>query len=235
AIAQPMTQLFGTASGEYANLDLGAGTNLDTYLGKLGASIKLGSGFGVQGNFLFGTGDGGGNNVDVLGVGGAVTYRDIANMSSRFAAGVQYYNIDFAGFDVNNTDYGVGGEVYLSEMITFAARGGGFSASFNTDGFYLGGDVTFYPIPNLSARFNLDYANISPGGDIANYGGELEFIPFSTFPVSIFGGYDRTDLSGGGGDIDTWRIGLKAYIGTTGDPTLTSYQRHEPIRIGTLL
>jgi hypothetical protein len=214
--------------GEYSNIDAGGGSSGDLWLGGLGATVDFGSGFGAQGDVEFGTLDVTGLDKDLWGVGAGVFLRDLGSSSSRLGAGVQYYDAS-NGASLDVTYYGLAGEGYLSDMFTLAARGGAFSRSPGSDGYYLGGEGSVYPFPNLALNLNLDYVDFDSGGDITDFGAEIEALPFNTIPISVYGGYDRADFSGGG-DWDVWTIGLKAYLGAAGDGTLVSHHRQEVLR-----
>jgi hypothetical protein len=162
---------------------------------------------------------GGGADLDAWTTGGGIFYRE---MQYAVGAGVQYTNLSFGGPDFQVTNYGAAGEYYASDMITLAVAGGGFSGSFSTDGWNIGGGATVYPTPDVAVGASVGYTDASGGGDATTLGINLEILPFD-FPVSLSGGYDYTDTGSG---INTFTIGLNFYLGTPGDGTLVSNHRH---------
>jgi len=109
-------------------------------------------------------------------------------------------------------------------------KGGGTDGKWNVNGFgngsssggYVGGELTGYAMPNLAIKGDIDYLDVG-GGHITNYGVNAEYLFSETNPISVFGGYTRTDFSNGAGHGDTWMIGLKFY--TDGPANLVTHQR----------
>ena len=230
------TGLVATFSGDYANSDSN-GSNADSW------GINGSGAFGFGTNDLAGEIDAGyhrlsasGVDADLWGVGGSAFW---APGMGRFGATITYNSINFSGalsgLDGHITTYGVFGEFFASEFITLGLKGGGLDGTVSLSGLgsasdtgsYVGGGVTGYIIPNLSLSGTVDYLDIS-GGHITSYGVGAEYLVSDSLPVSVFGGYARTNLSGGGGDADTWFIGLRFYTGAQGT---TLVQHH---RTGTL-
>jgi len=233
AQAQGMAPIHGTVAGQYSNLDAGGGGNADAWLGDVGVVYNGGLGFGGQANLSFGSAEDGGVDADLWGVGGALSYRADG---FKVGGGVQYQSLDLGfGTDLNATNYGAAGEAYLGDIVTLAARGGGFSGTGAFDGFYIGGGGAIYPMPNLAIKGDVDYAEPDVGGDLTTFGIGAEFLPFMSVPVTIGGGYRNLDSTGIGGDIDIWRISLKAYLGTPGNGTLIENHRNGALNLGYVL
>lgn len=230
ALAQTANPLFGTVFGEYGSIDAGGGSNADVFLGGVNANLKIAPGFALQGDVAFGTADfsGGGGNADLWALGGGITYRP-GNMSGRLGGTLEHLSVDPGGGSLSITYYSGCGESFLGDSATIRLRGGGFSGTGSTDGFHIGGGGNFYPADFVSINAYIDYQDFDSGGDITDLGAEGEVRPFATVPITAYGGYNRTNFSGFG-DANTWRLGLKAYLGTIADNTIASYHRHEAIK-----
>jgi hypothetical protein len=216
--------LVGTFSAEYARSDSN-GSNADVW----GLSGAGAFGFGDT-NEIGGEINGGYHRLsipdvdadsDIWNVGGSVFW---APAIGRFGPTVTYSSISFSGaasgLDVHATTYGVFGEFFASPFITLAAKGGGVSGKANLSGVgsgsdtgtYLGGSVTGYLMPNLALNGAIDYLDFS-GIKVTAYGVNAEYLISEMTPISVFAGYNHTQISDGGGDADAWLIGLKFYTG----------------------
>ncbi len=226
AQAQDIASIHGTIAGQYSNLSVDS-LDADAWSGDVGVVYNGGMGLGGQANLGFGTAELDGSEADLRRIGGAVQYRA---ESFKLGGGVQYQTIDFRYYsDTNLTSYGLAGEAYLGDTITFAGRGGSFGGEFG-GGKYIGAGAAIYPIPNLAVKGDFDFVDPKWGPSATAFGGAAEFLPMSTIPVAITGGYRYVDDSGD--QIDVWHIGLKAYLGTPGTGTLVDNHRNGALNMG---
>jgi hypothetical protein len=170
-------------------------------------------------------------DANIWGVGGSIFW---APGNGRFGPSVSYTKLDFtgaaSGIDAHATTYGVFGEFFVNDMFTVGVKGGGTDGKVNVSGFgsgsgsggYIGGELTGYAMPNLAIKGNIDYLDVG-GSHVTNYGINAEYLVSEATPISVFGGYVRTDLSNGAGHGDTWLIGLKFY--TNGAGSLVDHHR----------
>ena len=122
---------------------------------------------------------------------------------------VNYYHTDIVGFGLNVTNYGAGGEYYFGPEFTVAVKGGGNNVEVDhlghDNGGYVGGQLQWYIMPNLSLSGAVDYADIK----LFNTTSETvkgEWLVSESMPVSVYGGYQHVEaaLSGlarGGHDV----------------------------------
>ena len=227
----------GTFSADYANTHYsGGGGNADTW--------------GINGAGAFGLGmnDVGAEidasyhrlsvssvDANIWGVGGSIFW---APGTFRFGPSVSYTKLDFSGaasgIDAHATTYGVFGEFFLNNAFTVGLKAGGTDGELNVSGFgsgsstggYVGGELIGYATPDFAIKGNIDYVEVG-GGHVTNYGLNAEYLFSQDTPISVFGGYTRTDLSSGGGHGDTFLIGLKFY--TSGPAPLVTHHRTETL------
>ncbi len=223
----------GTISGDYANTGYsGGGDNANIW------GINAAGAFGLGMNDIGAQVDGTYHRIsvssidaDIWSVGGSIFW---APGTFRAGPSVSYTNLDFSGaasgIDAHATTYGVFGEFFLSDAFTAGLKGGGTTGKLNISGFgsgsdsgsYFGGELVGYAMPDLAIKGNVDYVEIG-GGHITSYGVNAEYLFSEATPISVFGGYTRTDLSNGGGHGDTWMVGLKFY--TDGPMPLVTHHR----------
>jgi len=212
----------GTFSADYANTDYsGGGGNADTW------------GLNGAGAFDLGMNDLGGEingsyhrvsvdsfDANIWNIGGSVFW---APGYGRFGPTISYTTVNFndiSGVDAHATTYGLFGEFFVNDMFTIGVKGGGTDGKWNISGFgsgsetggYVGGELTGYAMPNLAIKGNVEYVEVG-GVHVTNYGLNAEYLVSEETPISVFGGYTRTDLSNGAGHGDTWMVGLKFYVG----------------------
>src|SRR5258708_10286576 len=119
-------------------------------------------------------------------------------------------------------------------MRTLGLKGGGWSGGSGTtsgsgsSGGYVGGGATAYVRPNLALTGQINYFS-GNGAHLTNYSAMGEYLISDALPVSIYGGYTYTDVSGPGGHINQWTIGVQFY--TNGNSsTLVENQTHRAHR-----
>lgn len=195
-------------SGSYANFSNGGGDvwNVD---GAVSDTFSMNWGAELTGGYHNAGGDSGGN------FGGALFWQ---SPNFRVAASGNYLD-----FGVHISNYGVGGEWFAAPQWTVAIRGGGVSGTGGTSGGYVGGDVKFYIMPNLALNGGVDYVGLS-GASITSEDVKAEWLISQSTPVSIFGGYQHTDISGGS-STDAFIVGIRIYTNEPGGGTLVDRQR----------
>ena len=233
--------IVGLFSGDYANSSYsGGGGHADTW------GINGAGAFGLGMNDLAAQINGGYHRLsvssvdaDIWDVGGSAYW---APGFGRGGASVAYTTVDFGsstGIDAHATTYGVFGEYFLNDAFTIGAKGGGADGKVNLSGFgsgsgnggYLGAELTGYAMPDLAIKGTVDYVDLS-GGHLTSYGVNAEYLISEETPISLFGGYQRSELSNDAGHVDTWMVGVKFYTG--GPASLVTHHRTETLgSIGT--
>lgn len=225
AMAGDLNNFSGTLSGHYANINVkGGGPSMDSYGADGSGVFSLGtSGLNLQGDLGYNHLSGGGSS-------NAWNFALSPFMSlenGRIGATVGYTTIDHSVGHIYN--YGGYGEWFASPMFTLAAKGGGFSGTATNSGDYVGGGVTGYLTPNLAFNGNINYADFNNAGHETDYTLGAEYLFGDDMPVSIYGGWTRSEFSGISTNADTFFVGLRFY--TNGNGARTLVQRH---RTGTL-
>ncbi|HVU20129.1 MAG TPA: hypothetical protein VHE09_05310 [Rhizomicrobium sp.] len=215
----------GTLGASYASdTDSGAG-DLWNINGSLTGLVS--SNWGLEATGGYHSLSGGGSSLDIWNIGGSAFW---AGMQGRLAATVNYYSTSSSGIDLNVTSYGVGGEFYAGPNFTVAVKGGGNTISaFGSDdsGGYAGGMLKWYAIPNLAISGAVDYTEFS-GVHVTAESVQLEWMFSNDVPLSIYGGYQHEDISAGffgGGNGNTFNVGLKFYFNNPTGGSLVDRQR----------
>src|ERR1700743_1703684 len=206
------TSFAGNLSGSYANFSNGGG---DAWSVDGAAAATLDGGWGGEATAGYHHLSVGGW-ADLGNVGGSLFWGDA---DVRIAANVNY--LDLSLFHL--TTYGAGGEWYALPELTVSARGGGASGQFGIDGGYVGGDVKWYPMPDLSLNAGVDYINLSGFDHVTSEDIRAEWLVSETTPISVYGGYGHAESSGGSQDI--FFIGIKIYTNDDGAKSLVERQR----------
>ena len=217
----------GTLSGAYGSSSCDGCDSTDAWtIGGSGA-FGLGTGdFGAQVDASYNSV----SDVDVFGLGGSLFW---APAMGRAGATIFWGTADESGVNVDALTYGVFGEWYAGNAITIGVKGGGLSLSADAYGLsdsesggYVGAALTGYIIPNLALQGDITFSSVADL-DTTNYGIGAEFLISEMVPISIFGGYSRSNVEffGVDADVDTWMIGLRFYAGS-GGPTLVDKHRN---------
>jgi hypothetical protein len=150
----------------------------------------------------------------------------------RGGAAVNYSGIggDASGHLVNTGGF----FEWFPGMFTVGVKGGGFSASGNEDGSYVGAEAAFYAMPNLSLSATFDYTDISDTVGLIDIGShetdispQVEWLVSDEIPVSVYGGYTYANVSSSGvsGNGNIFFVGLRFYTNGTGATSLMDRQR----------
>ncbi len=219
-----LADVSGTIQGDYGHVDVSnAGGSADEWGGAGSARFSLGTwGLNAQvdGGYHQLSANGGGT-VDDWDINGSLFW--LGSMG-RVGGAVGYNGIRISnGGSGNLTNYGAFGEWYAAPMFTVGVKGGGASLSNGggTAG-YFGGEAVWYVIPDLDVNGTIDYVSFT-GAHLTNYSANAEWLVSESTPVSIYGGYTRTEVPGG--SANTWMIGLKLYMNGNGSSTLVDRQR----------
>jgi hypothetical protein len=219
-----------TVGVDYSYIDANHGLGHVNDYGVNGSGIlPLGSNFVVQGDAGYHNLQASGTSVNNWTVGGSVAY---THALGRIGATVAYNAFDVSGANLNVTNYGAFGEWYVNDRATLGVKGGGATLSGSFGGFglgnttvgYAGGEALGYLTPDLSVSGSVDWAGKN-GVNVTSGGVQGEYLISHQYPVSVFGGYTYTDLSGfgGGEQANTFSIGVKYYFG--GNGSLVEHQR----------
>jgi hypothetical protein len=217
----------GTLQGDYAHVDVSNGGGSGDEWGGAGSGrFSLGSwGLNAQvdGGYHQLSANGGGGTVDDWNVDGSLFW--LGSMG-RVGASVGYNGLNVSGGGGNGhvTNYGGFAEWFAAPMVTIGAKGGAASTSGNGGtADYFGGEAVWYVIPDVDLNGTIDYVSLT-GEHLTNYAANVEWLVSESTPVSIYGGYGRTEISGGGA-ANTWLVGLKFYTNSNGSSTLVDRQR----------
>jgi hypothetical protein len=235
AFAEGMTDFSGVLSGDYANFSANHGGGSADLWGASGSGV-LGLGWsGIAGeidggyhSLNFGHGLG---NVDDWNVDGTVMWRGV---QGRLGPVVGYHslNSDISG---HITYFGGFGEWYAGHMFTLGVKGGGFSATGNTNGMYLGASGSFYVMPDLALTAGYDYNHLNHLANLNTWSAQGEWLVSERLPISVYAGFEQTDVSNGGPTYNTWFAGVRFYTNPTGPAPLVERQREGAATWGTSL
>lgn len=215
AIAAP-----GVASAQNAYVDLGysssegdvAGINVEGEGYTLGGAAAFGGngGLGSQIDATFGDSD----DTSTWNVGGHVFTR---NDSYLFGAFANYGSVepDGGAGDYNSWTLGVEGQWYASRTTFDWAVS--YSDAQDLDATFTGADVgvTHFVTDNFSFGGGIGFGNIEVGAVDANtltYGIGAEY-QFTSLPISVYGGWNRFDISDFDTEADTLSVGVRYNFG----------------------
>jgi hypothetical protein len=122
--------------------------------------------------------------------------------------------------------YGVFGEYYPFERLTLHWKVGGASGAVG--GGYGALGIVWYDSPDLAVHVDSNFTAFRSGHDWWNIAPEFDFLPFHTFPMTIYAGYDFTKISGGAGHVQTIFWGLRYHFGSY--DSLVAIDRNGPLQ-----
>ena len=223
AQAGDLSDFHGTLSGDYANLNVSHGGGSADLYGVSGAgTIPLNfHGANVEGDPGYHRLSGNGADADAYNVGGSLFWTPDAG---RLGATVNYQDFESGGSS-HVTNYGGFAQWFANDFVTVGAKGGGFSGSSSTDGYYIGGQATGYASRDIALSAAIDYAHINHLTDETDYTLTGEWLVSETTPISVYGGYTYSELSNSSVHVDTWMVGLRIYTDGNGATTLVDRQR----------
>jgi len=211
----------GTLGASYASDTDNSSGDLWNVNGSL--TGMMGGDWGLEGTGGYHSISGSGSNLDIWNVGGSAFWQ---MTQGRLAASVNYFSTSSSGLDLNQTSYGVGGEWYAGSNFTVALKGGGQTISaYGSDasGGYVGGMLKWYAMPNLALSGQVDYTEFS-GTHYTSEGIQAEWMFSNTMPLSIYGGWQHQEISGGSSG-NTFDVGLKFYFNNPTGGSLVDRQR----------
>jgi len=222
---QAWADFAGTLDGEYAYVGVdNNGGSANVWGGNAAGRFNLGSwGLNAQidGGYHTLSATNGGPSLDNWDANGTLFW---LGSEGRVGASFGYNGLSTTGIDGHIVNYGGFAEWYAAPSITVGIKGGAVDASNGGgSGDYVGGEIAWYAMPDVNVNATVDYLSFG-GGHLTNYSGQAEWLFSETTPVSIFGGYTRTEATGGFG-ANIWLAGLKLYTNGNGSSTLIDRQR----------
>ena len=240
AAGQAGAQVSATVGGDYANTGFERGVGhgdgfdvngkVDLPLDWNGLGVEAAGGYSERsGSALFG------QTANVWNVGGSVYWTDPNFL--RLVASYNYLSDNALGSTVNVSNYGAGAEFYPLDILTFAAKGGGFSGNFRLSGWYLGGNATGYILPDLALSGSVDDTDETEGspfttspalGSDVDLTFKAEWLVSEEIPFAVYGGYTYSAIDrnwGLGPNANTFFVGAKFYLNSNGAQTLEARQR----------
>jgi hypothetical protein len=126
--------------------------------------------------------------------------------------------------DVEN--YGLFGEYYVTDNLTLQIRGGGIAGNHDETAYTGGGGLTFYDSPDLAFHSEINFTAFKAGSDWTDIDTSLEYLPFRSFPLGFYAGYDWSNVTHEG-YVSTIFAGLRLHLAPGG--SLADFQRTGPI------
>ena len=144
----------------------------------------------------------------------------------RFGPAVGFQSSSTGSFNSQNWNYGAFAEWFATDQITAFAKAGGFSGNWSSNGFYIGGSGKYYAAPDFALNAGIDYTRWTSfgGSDELDYTIGGEYLFSETTPISLYGGYVRSDYTGNY-SIDQFFVGLRFYLNGDGVNSLEDRQR----------
>ena len=127
---------------------------------------------------------------------------------------------------VNFETYGFFGEYYVLRNLTLQMKGSATTGGTRTGSYGGDGGLIFYDYPDLAFHASAGITAFAGGDDLFDVDSYLEYLPFESVPVSVYAGYDWTNISRTG-YASTVFAGLRIHIG--GGTTLADDDRTGPI------
>lgn len=124
--------------------------------------------------------------------------------------------------------YGVFGEYYVFDNLTLQAKGGGSTGGVGAASVYGSAGLTWYDSPDLAVHMSATFTSYTSSNNWTNVDATVEYLPFRSVPVSLYMGYDFTNISGlGYTKTSTFLGGFKIHFGQ--GSKLVDYQRTGPL------
>lgn len=223
--APASAEFAGVVNGNYSNIDINhGGGSADVYGISGGGMFGLAPDWAAQIDGGYHRLSGNGADADNWNIDGAAFWRAQAG---RIGATIGYNDVTGGGLSAHTTNYGLFGDWYATEAVTVGVKGGYFNAEHGEDGEYAGVGVTGYVMPDLALSGSYDYAHFKGFTTENDYTAQAEWLISERTPVSVYGGYTRSEFSGTGGvAANTWFVGVRFYCDPTDSATLVSRQRN---------
>ena len=150
----------------------------------------------------------------------------------RIGAVVGLNDYDYYGaLNERFVNFGGYAEWYVCPNVTLAVKGGGWTAEYyssNQGSGYVGGQATWYAMPDLAITGTVDYTGYPHNygsSNETNYGVMAEWLVSESTPISVYAGWNGTSVSHSSDTVSTWMVGLKVYTDQNGASTLVDRQR----------
>lgn len=224
----------GTLGFDYTHFSPSAGNNGDQW-GVTGSGLfPLTSGFAINLDAGYHNVSSKGFDLDSWNIAGSLAWQ---LDKWRFGPSLGYQSNSASGYSTDTYNYGAYADYFVTPRFTLSGKGGGFSSSPGSGGYYLGGQIKGYITPNFLIGGRVDATHFSAygGSDEDDYGIFSEYLFWDDEdeddddcwwpPTSIYGGYVYSDFSPGHFHVDTVFVGIKLYTDGTGADTLVDRQR----------
>ena len=198
-----------------SNLEQGA-TDIDIDTVAVGGSVAFDmQGVGLQLDARVGNADADGGDIDFWNIGGHI-YKRTANW--LFGAYVGGGNVDSSpGTDADEWTVALETQYYMNRTTLNGAISYSEVDDANIDATAVDLGVQHFVHDNLSIGANVGFANLdTAGGDVdsTTLGVDAEW-QMATLPVSIYGGYQRTDVDDANIESDAFYVGVRYNWGGT--------------------
>jgi hypothetical protein len=213
----------GLLTGGYSN-ESGHGTNDDVWHIDATGAVTLGdSGFNAQvsggyANDSDNTCRPSSCSFDVWHGGGTVFYR---MPDSQLGALVDYIGVNGG----HATEYGGFGDYYLSDSLTVGIEGGGLDEGHGASGGFVGGNFTWYVVPDFALKIYADYIPLN-SNEGSLVGIEGEYLVSHEIPVGVYLGdtYTHNHAFGATFNANVVSIGLRWHLDS--GTSLVDHQRN---------
>jgi hypothetical protein len=216
----------GVFSGQYTYTDV-ANTDVNTWSGHGQAAIGITPEFAgqIDGGYSRIDLGSGLSSADVFHVGGHAFW---APAMGRLGVTVNHQGVNYQFNSINYTQLGGFGEFYITDMLTLGMNAGGIMAancvfkSACADGAYVSGGGTAYATPNLGITATVHYAEYL-NFNYTTIGILGELLLSDQMPISVYAGYNYTDISSLTDNASQFTIGFKFYTSGNG---VTLVEKH---------
>jgi hypothetical protein len=137
----------------------------------------------------------------------------------RIGATAGYNELGSGHSTAHLENYGGFGVLYPTNSLTLGFKGGALVGDGLHTG-YVGAEIVGYITPDAAISGTIDNTTIG-NTRLTAYGVHAEYLASHTLPISVSGGFTRTEL--GPVELNTYTIGLKYYFGGKG--SLVEHQR----------
>jgi hypothetical protein len=188
--------------------------------------VQVAGNLGIQGGVSYSSVATGGPRLNNWNISGGLDFHvpGLGPTELTLAPIVGYQQTHQGGFESKTIDYGAATRLRLlpSGVVLFA-KAGGFSttndfcsgsscSSSDSNGFFTGGGVTFYPDENFSITPSIDYTHFDPFGGSEEFDYSLKGV-HKLGPVDIVLEYDHSDFAPGNFHVNTVSVGISIPLG----------------------
>ena len=242
AYVSPPSSYFGNSFGlsagrlslDYAHFSPSSGSDGNQW-GFSGTGLfPLGKNFGLNLDLGYHNVSSTGASLDNWTVNGSLAW---LQKDWRIGPSFGYQSNSVGSFSTSTYNYGLFADYFASPSWTLSGKGGGFSSSPGSDGYYLGGQLKGYLNPDFALSGSIDYTRFTRFGGSSEtdytFAGEYLFWDDEDEddddcwwpPSSIYGGYTYSGFAPGKFYVNSFFIGLKLYTNGNGADSLVDRQR----------